>query len=198
MKMNHSYFFTNCKEKHLSEVKHWITTTFSIPLLSNEILIQTEDASDHPDEERVVKVDVLDANHCPGACLFLFTIFQVTNLSKPFYTTLYTGDFRYSPFLLQNSFLQPFVKPHSSRFDLIYVDNTYGNKAISFPTQDIVIHTLISTLQKYWGTHLNKAPYKVCICIGCYNIGKEKVWLEVAKAFHHKVYLSEYKMNESN
>lgn len=192
VKVNQSYFFTNCKDTHLPEVRQWIASTFSVPLLSDENFILTEDASNIPEEEQVVKVDVIDANHCPGACLFLFTIYRFTNRLSPFFTTLYTGDFRYTPSLLENTFIQPFVSPHSKRFDLIYVDNTYGNKAITFPTQEVVIHTLLSTLQKYWGRLLTTTPFKACICIGCYNIGKEKVWLEVAKAFHYKVYITEY------
>lgn len=187
-----TYFFTNCNDLHLQEIKSCIRQWCPFQDFSSQGFIQTKDASDIPDEERIVRVDVIDANHCPGACLFLFTMYRwIDHTPSLFFTTLYTGDFRYNPEIVQNSVLHEYLNPSSKKLDLIYIDNTYVSKALSFPSQDTVIHTILTTLDLYWGKSLCSKPYKIGVFVGSYTIGKEKVWLAIAKHYNLKVYLPE-------
>lgn len=187
-----TYYFTNCKGEHFENLQVWLLESTSLQDISPQFVIYTNDASDVPDEERVVRVDVIDANHCPGACIFLFTLYRWNGFTPTlFFTTLYTGDFRYIPSLIDNTHLSKYTRNSSNKLDLIYLDNTFVEKALDLPPQDLVIHTILTVLEKYWGDALRRPPYKVGVFVGSYSIGKEKVWLAIAKHFNIKVYLSE-------
>lgn len=163
-------------------------------------------------ELRVVVVDVLEANHCPGACLFLFSLYRWKNAGENshgelFFTTLYTGDFRYIPSLIDHSILSRYAKDVDvnslvgcedgenpmNRIDHIYVDNTYCRGKYTFPSQEVVIFTLITTLKRYFLSMLLSPPAerKVVVLFSSYTIGKEKVWLAVAKELGLPVFVDE-------
>ena len=87
-------------------------------------------------------VTLLDANHCPGAVMFLF--------DGHFGTVLYTGDFRYE----ENSeiFHAPIYEKLFSQhmvIDLLYVDNTYWNVDEEFPSREECIEE-IKKLVNQW------------------------------------------------
>ncbi|KAJ3031943.1 UNVERIFIED_CONTAM: hypothetical protein HDU68_010023 [Siphonaria sp. JEL0065] len=77
-----------------------------------------------------VKVTLIDANHCPGAVIFLFE----TNDSQKH---LHTGDFRaLHPFHTHHPFLL------NTRLCSIYLDTTYLDSRYSFPNQATVLQVL--------------------------------------------------------
>ncbi|KAG8984662.1 hypothetical protein FRB93_006392 [Tulasnella sp. JGI-2019a] len=91
-----------------------------------------------------VEVTLLEANHCPGSCLFLFTGRQTINAgdcdfpsphvgSTKLFRYLHCGDFRASP----RHVLHPSIK--GKRLDLVYLDTTYLNAKYCFPPQKQVI-----------------------------------------------------------
>jgi Cft2 family RNA processing exonuclease len=67
-------------------------------------------------------VVLIDANHCPGAVIFLFTIG-----GKKF---LHCGDFRFSPSMKCNPFLREAVE-----MDELYLDTTFCDPKYDFPPQ---------------------------------------------------------------
>ncbi|KAL5512893.1 PSO2 [Sanghuangporus vaninii] len=90
-----------------------------------------------------VKVTLIDANHCPGSCLFLFEGPQIINAGdstyrSPFVGTsrifrfLHCGDFRACP----QQVLHPVIK--GKRLDMVYLDTTYLNPKYCFPPQPLV------------------------------------------------------------
>ncbi|KAL5492089.1 PSO2 [Sanghuangporus weigelae] len=90
-----------------------------------------------------VKVTLIDANHCPGSCLFLFEGQQTinagdSNYRSPFVGTsrifrfLHCGDFRACP----QQVLHPTIK--GKRLDTVYLDTTYLNPKYCFPPQPLV------------------------------------------------------------
>ena len=77
-----------------------------------------------------VSVTLIEANHCPGSCLFLFEGRQTVNAGdstfrSPFvgsskvFRYLHCGDFRASP----QHILHPAIK--GKRVDHVYLDTTY-------------------------------------------------------------------------
>ncbi|THH11324.1 hypothetical protein EW145_g729 [Phellinidium pouzarii] len=90
-----------------------------------------------------VKVTLIDANHCPGSCLFLFEGQQTINAGDSAYKSpfvgstrmfryLHCGDFRACP---QHA-LHPAVR--GRRIDTVYLDTTYLNPRYCFPPQPLV------------------------------------------------------------
>ncbi|OCH85205.1 DRMBL-domain-containing protein [Obba rivulosa] len=91
-----------------------------------------------------VSVTLIEANHCPGSCLFLFEGPQTVNAgdsaysspfvgSKRMFRYLHCGDFRASP----QHVLHPSVK--NKRIDHVYLDTTYLDPKYCFPPQPQVI-----------------------------------------------------------
>ncbi|XP_019711470.1 5' exonuclease Apollo-like [Hippocampus comes] len=67
-------------------------------------------------------VTLIDANHCPGAVMFLFEGY--------FGTILYTGDFRYSPSMLRELCLVT-----NAVIDVLYMDDTNCDPTRSIPSR---------------------------------------------------------------
>ncbi|KAH9851916.1 DRMBL-domain-containing protein [Lenzites betulinus] len=91
-----------------------------------------------------VNVTLIEANHCPGSCLFLFEGKQTVNGGDSAYKSasvgsskvfryLHCGDFRASP---QHA-LHPAIK--GKHLDHVYLDTTYLDPKYCFPPQPLVI-----------------------------------------------------------
>ncbi|CAL8074748.1 unnamed protein product [Orchesella dallaii] len=116
------------------------------------------------------EVTLIDANHCPGSVMFIFRL-------KTGQTILHTGDFRYTPDMLQN--------PHLAcmRIDTLYLDTTYCSPQYDFPTQSESISVVISYIKR----QLEYRPKTLVLC-GSYLIGKERVYFTLAEALGSKVF----------
>ncbi|KAK9142145.1 hypothetical protein Syun_011545 [Stephania yunnanensis] len=127
---------------------------------------------------RIEGVDVtcLDANHCPGAIIILF---EPANGK----TVLHTGDFRFSEEMVNNSILK------SSSIHTLILDTTYCNPQYDFPKQDAVIQFVIEAIQA------EAFNPKTLFLIGSYTIGKERLFLEVARCLRRKVYVGAAKLH---
>lgn len=86
-----------------------------------------------------VTVTLIEANHCPGSCLFLFegqrtvdagdSTFKSSFIGSPtIFRYLHCGDFRASP----RHVLHPAIK--GKHLDLIYLDTTYLNPKVCHDT----------------------------------------------------------------
>lgn len=117
-----------------------------------------------------VEVEVYDANHCPGAIMFLFRLLD----GRVF---LHVGDFRAHPSMEEISQLK--------RVDKLYLDTTYCDPAYDFPYQEDVVNKVVETTRG----HLSKNKPTLIVC-GTYTIGKEKVFLGIAEAFNFKIWCS--------
>lgn len=116
----------------------------------------------------------LDANHCPGAVLFLFKFPDGRSV-------LHTGDFRANDEMIEK--LHHFECP---TLDLIYLDTTYLHSKRRMPSQNESIDFVLESVQKYLENFIGE---KFIILVGAYLIGKEKVWMSIAEKFNFKVYL---------
>eukprot|EP00977_Amphora_coffeiformis_P019592 scaffold7349_cov173-Amphora_coffeaeformis.AAC.73 len=124
-----------------------------------------------------VKVTLVDANHCPGAVLFLFQVGEQT--------ILHVGDFRWNR-------AQHLSSIHSllqgRRLDQIYFDTTYCDPKHTLPTQqeaiDATVEYAVAQVQE-----AKKKRQRLLLLFGAYTIGKERIYMAVAKALGMKVYV---------
>ena len=124
-------------------------------------------------ELNLESVVLLDANHCPGACTFIFQL----NSGKAFW---HTGDFRFQREMLDNSALAKFVG--SQKLHTLFLDTTYCDPKYDFPPQKVAIGAVIRAMEPSWQRNT-----ETCYFFGTYTIGKEKVFLEAARYFQTKV-----------
>ncbi|CAK1541724.1 unnamed protein product [Leptosia nina] len=117
-----------------------------------------------------VEVTAIDANHCPGAIMLVFSLPNGKTL-------LHTGDFRASPVM------ESYPIFWNKDIHTVYLDTTYCNPRYDFPTQDESLERALFHLRQK-KTALEKAGKKfssVLIVCGTYTIGKEKFFLGMAR-----------------
>lgn len=118
-----------------------------------------------------VQVTFLDANHCPGAAMILF---QPPG-ARP---VLHTGDFRYRPSMKD----YPALNAVRGNCTLI-LDTTYCNPRYVFPSQEQACAEVLRAVKA------EMFNGKTLILVGTYTIGKEMIFLELAKQLGEKVYV---------
>ncbi|KAL3230046.1 DNA cross-link repair protein PSO2/SNM1 [Nakaseomyces bracarensis] len=152
-------------------------------------------------------VTTLEANHCPGASLFLFEEWNSdrTDIIK---TILHTGDFR-----SDSAVIASINKLINGRpIDEIYLDTTYLLSTFTFPDQNILLemiadfvkqinipnfrHSFFADKQKSILPFMNDMKSKdarseipILYLVGTYSIGKEKLAIKVAEALKTKIYV---------
>lgn len=163
-----------------------------------------------------VQVTLIEANHCPGSCLFFFEGLQTVDagdsrIKSPFigsskvFRYLHCGDFRASP----RHVVHPAVK--GKPIDHVYLDTTYLDPQYTFPPQPLVISACAEFARKMvsdqpidagnatiasWLKPLNsigKSKHKEVdihplVVVGTYSIGKERIVKAIAHALKTKIY----------
>ncbi|CAI9094532.1 OLC1v1030290C1 [Oldenlandia corymbosa var. corymbosa] len=122
-----------------------------------------------------IDVTCFDANHCPGAIIILF---EPPNGKA----VLHTGDFRFCEEMTKIPTLQ------TSRIHRLILDTTYCDPQYDFPKQEAVIQFVIEAIQ---AEDFNP---KTLFLIGSYTIGKERLFLELARVLRKKVYVNAAKL----
>lgn len=145
-----------------------------------------------------IDVMTIDANHCPGASIFLFR--ERNGDGQVVKQILHTGDFRVTEALTLKiaSVLDGFD------IDQIYLDTTYLNLGNSHPTQDEVVQKTAKYMKSYFND-INKQntqkksnnildklvrkqehkKRKNIILVGSYSIGKEKLAQGIANELNN-------------
>ncbi|TRY85487.1 hypothetical protein DNTS_015650 [Danionella cerebrum] len=106
-------------------------------------------------------VTLIDANHCPGAVMFLFQGY--------FGTRLYTGDFRYTPSMLREPCLR-----NKTTIDVLYLDNTNSDPTRIVPTRRQATQQIKEIIRAHSGCK---------VIFGLYSLGKESLVVELALEF---------------
>ncbi|TFK51849.1 DRMBL-domain-containing protein [Heliocybe sulcata] len=160
-----------------------------------------------------VQVTPIEANHCPGSCIFLFEGTQTVNAGDSAYKSpyvgssrtfryLHCGDFRASP----KHVLHPAVK--GKRIDHVYLDTTYLDPKYCFPPQPLVISACAELARRIVSgrstssqgadtkgqSHTIESSNKILIVIGTYSIGKERIVKAIAHTLNSKVYCDKRKV----
>lgn len=114
------------------------------------------------------EVTLLDANHCPGAAMFLIK-------TIPGYVYLHVGDFRWHEKMKEYPALRAVCPSTGSRkrLEAIYLDTTYLNPKYDFPKQAASILAVRKIVVN------EAAKNDVLFLFGAYSIGKERVFMEV-------------------
>jgi DNA cross-link repair 1A protein len=154
-----------------------------------------------------VRVQGLDANHCPGSMLFLFE-----NGTR---RILHCGDFRAEEKHLRHPLLK------GQRLDEVYLDTTYLDPKYAFPPQKSVIDACaemcvainsgkeIKTAESGGGglggfltqtqvpstTKPLKDKGRLLIVVGTYSIGKERIAVGIARALKSKIFAPATKLS---
>ncbi|XP_069094816.1 5' exonuclease Apollo-like [Pleurodeles waltl] len=113
-------------------------------------------------------VTLIDANHCPGSVMFLFEGY--------FGTILYTGDFRYSPDMVE----QPPLN-NKKKIDVLYLDNTNCNPNLKLPSRQQATEQIKDIISSHPEHN---------VVIGLYSIGKESLLVELARFFRTWIVVS--------
>ncbi|KAI5843903.1 hypothetical protein DFP73DRAFT_69270 [Morchella snyderi] len=134
------------------------------------------------DSERSIRVTMFDANHCPGAVMFL-----IEGDGK---AVLYTGDVRAELWWVDYLARHPLLIPYTTgikRLDKIYLDTTFIDQKIKnqvFSPKREGIRELIETIGKY--------PSDTIFHLNTWTFGYEDVWVALAAAFNTQIHLSKY------
>ena len=201
-----AYFLSHFHSDHYMGLgKNWshgpiYCSEITARLLKQELRVADEWIHPLPMRENTiqnVKVFLIDANHCPGAVLFLFDIPQTKK------RILHTGDFRAS----ETHWTLP--KLLERPIDIVYLDTTYCKPIHTFPDQKLILDLVAGIVAKaQQGTAIKSIfsgfpsiksffsainpippkPVKTLYVFGSYSIGKERVFLRIAQEINSKIF----------
>ncbi|ROW03119.1 hypothetical protein VMCG_05828 [Cytospora schulzeri] len=134
---------------------------------------------------KIIRVTLLDANHCPGAVMFLFE-----GNGK---AVLYTGDIRSEPChvdaIVRNPCMVEYSHEPSRRglrtLDRVYLDTSF-TEDVQFQTKSDGLRELLDKVSKY--------PDDTVFYFSAWTYGYEDVWIALAKALNTKIHVDDYKM----
>ncbi|GAB1315854.1 DNA repair metallo-beta-lactamase domain-containing protein [Madurella fahalii] len=127
-----------------------------------------------------IQVTLFDANHCPGAVMFL--------LEGQGKAVLYTGDIRSEPWFVNAIARSPPLIEYSSglkTLDTIYLDTSFVDD-VEFPTKSEGISELLQKVSRY--------PADTIFHFQAWTYGYEDVWIALSKALGSRIHVDEYKM----
>ena len=135
---------------------------------------------------RDVTVSLCEANHCPGAVLFFFTIRNPAKPRSPPTTVLHVGDFRWDRAYMQNIETISKICSRKVRLNELYLDTTYCDAKYDFPAQRDSIDAALKCVEV---EGIGSESGKTLFVFGAYTIGKEKIFVAVARMFGKKIWV---------
>uniref|UniRef100_A0ACD5ZWC6 Uncharacterized protein n=1 Tax=Avena sativa TaxID=4498 RepID=A0ACD5ZWC6_AVESA len=128
-------------------------------------------------------VIAFDANHCPGAVMFLF--------EGPFGSVLHTGDCRLTPDCIQGLPLRYITAevpgasqpqpPPSCLIDYLFLDCTFSKCSLQFPAKEDSIRQVINCIWEH--------PNAPTVYLVSDMLGQEDILIEVSRVFGSKIYV---------
>ncbi|KIK82104.1 hypothetical protein PAXRUDRAFT_154539 [Paxillus rubicundulus Ve08.2h10] len=153
-------------------------------------------------DNETVTITLLDANHCPGAVMFL--------IEGPRGSVLHTGDLRAEPWFLSSMTRNPFLQPYlaDSADDLrvfvarregthaeatglvktleaLYLDTACLLSPVVVPSKGHAVQGLVELIALF--------PSSTYFFINSWTWGYEDVLKGIARAFHCKIHFDRYK-----
>ncbi|KAH8831054.1 beta-lactamase-like protein, partial [Flagelloscypha sp. PMI_526] len=140
-----------------------------------------------------VRITAIDANHCPGAVMYLV---EGNNGA-----VLHTGDFRAEPSFIdsvkRNPFLQPYLAPRyagtaahdqrrfTKRLEAIHLDTACVLGTSEVPTKESAVDGLIDLMKLY--------PSSVYFFINTWTWGYEDILKAISREFDSPIHFDRYK-----
>ncbi|KAF4377152.1 uncharacterized protein LOC115714350 [Cannabis sativa] len=184
------HFLTHAHKDHSTG----ITAHFSFPIystsLTKALLLQLFPKLHHSmfveievgqsiivdDSHDSFTVTAFDANHCPGAVMFLF--------EGKFGNILHTGDCRLTPECLQNlpeKYLGKRGRKPSCQLDFVFLDCTFGRFLRPMPSKHLATQQVVSCIWKH--------PDATIVYLTCDLLGQEEILSAVSRTFGSKIYV---------
>ncbi|KAJ5085997.1 DNA repair metallo-beta-lactamase [Penicillium argentinense] len=133
---------------------------------------------------RRIRVTLFDANHCPGAVVFL-----IEGSGK---AIIYTGDIRAERWWVDGLKQHPILIPYTlgqKRLDRLYLDTTFAAASDPFREFPTKARGLVELLQK-----LEAYPDNTLLYFRAWTFGYEEVWTALSAALNAKVHVDRYQM----
>ncbi|KAI9480404.1 MAG: beta-lactamase-like protein [Benjaminiella poitrasii] len=135
-----------------------------------------------------VSVTLIDANHCPGSVMFLVTTTGHHGQQRRY---LHTGDFRACP--------RMYELLEGVGVDVMYLDTTYLDPQYSFPSQESCVSAACGIAERHiqgllpqqQEEHYNEG--RLLVVVGTYTLGKERLFIEIAKRLDSKIFVTDEK-----
>lgn len=121
------------------------------------------------ESSETMNVMLIDANHCPGATMFVFQGY--------FGNILYTGDFRFHADMLTKT---PLLK---IGIDTLYLDNTYCSPSCEFPPREQCVERILNIVRESMDADR--------IVIGIRSFGKEDLLVQIAYSVNEWIGVSQ-------
>ncbi|XP_042517556.1 5' exonuclease Apollo [Macadamia integrifolia] len=129
------------------------------------------------DPDGAFTVTAFNANHCPGAVMFLF--------EGHFGNILHTGDCR-----LTSEYLQSLPEKYIGKkgreprcpLDYVFLDCTFGKFSRKIPSKNAAIQQVINCIWKH--------PNAPIVYLACDLLGQEEILVEVSRTFGSKIYVN--------
>ncbi|KAH8881356.1 hypothetical protein GQ53DRAFT_513411 [Thozetella sp. PMI_491] len=131
-----------------------------------------------------IRVTLFDANHCPGAVMFLFE-----GVGK---AVLYTGDIRSEPWFVNNIVHNPSMAvlgkytTEKATLDMIYLDTSF-TEDVHFQTKSQGIAELCAKVKAY--------PPDTIFHFQAWTYGYEDVWVALASELNSRIHVDDYKIH---
>ncbi|ONK73267.1 uncharacterized protein A4U43_C04F29160 [Asparagus officinalis] len=123
-------------------------------------------------------VSAFDANHCPGAVMFLF--------EGEFGNILHTGDCRLTPDYLQHLPMKYIAKKGEENLcnlDYLFLDCTFSRCSLKIPSKQAAVQQVINCIWKH--------PDAPVVYLACDMLGQEEILVQVSKTFGSKIYVDD-------
>ncbi|XP_074309006.1 uncharacterized protein LOC141643660 [Silene latifolia] len=190
-KMKRHHFLTHAHKDHCSGITSFCSYPIYSTLLTKSIILQFFPQLDESlfvgievgqcitikDPDGSFKVTAFDANHCPGAVMFLF--------EGDFGNILHTGDCRLTPeclMYLPEKYLAKKGKEPNCPLDFLFLDCTFGKSLMKIPSQQSAIQQVTNCIWKH--------PDVPTVYLTCNILGQEEILVHVSKTFGSKIFVN--------
>ena len=179
----HTYYFFEDKESKELFIKR--------RGLYPDYKILVEDPSFHSKEDKretkfVIKMKLIDANHCPGSCMFMFWIYRVGKIQvfKP-ELYIYTGDYCLNE-TLEKQLMSYRYSETVKKVTIVYDNTRIGEVDYAMKSDD----EAISKMKDFIEFHRKRHNGPITVKIGA-DWGMEDLWIRLVKEYQAKLFVDE-------
>lgn len=131
-----------------------------------------------------MQVTLFDANHCPGAVMFLF--------ESDDKAVVYTGDIRAEPWWVNSIGQNPILLPYMTAvktLDCLYLDTTFATHDEPYHRFPTKAEGLMELIQK-----VKQCPADTLFYFRSWTLGYENVWITLSDVLKSRVHVDEYQL----